>query len=313
MMATPSRDAFADPDWLYELKLDGFRLVAVIREGKVRLLSRRGNDAGRQFPELQELSRLVQPAGAIIDGEIVALGEDGSPSFSLLQQRTGWKGGTTGEEPHASVPVRFYAFDILHYEGLSLLRVPLRERRRLLQASLLPGPHVSILDSFSGADGPVLYKVVKQQGQEGVLAKRLDSIYEPGRRSRAWLKIKAVKEQDCVVVGFTAPNPGRQHFGSLALAVFEGGKLAYAGLVGSGFDGRTLAAVKKELDQRVVARTPLEARKDLAPRGITWVRPDLLCQVKYTEWTRDHILRQPTFLHMRADKLPTDCERAVPA
>jgi bifunctional non-homologous end joining protein LigD len=310
MLAHPETRAFNDPEWSFELKLDGFRTLALVRSGKVRLLSRRGGDATKQFPELHDLGVLLRSREAVLDGEVVAIDEDGLPSFGRLQERTGWKGGRTGREPHATIPILYYVFDILYDDGYSLLGVPLRERRRLMMARLLDGPSVRLLETFGGSDGVVLFEAAKAQGQEGVVAKKLNSIYTPGKRSRSWLKIKANREQSCVVVGFTPPQGGREHFGSLALAVLDDGRLSYAGQVGSGFDGRMLDQLMKVLKPLVV-KSPTRglARKELAPKEVTWVTPELVCDVKYNEWTREKILRQPTFLRMRPDLTVDDCRR----
>src|SRR5258708_18494867 len=291
MLAHPETRAFNDPGWNYELKLDGFRTIALVRDGKVRLLSRRGGDATKQFPELLDLGVLVRSKQAVLDGEVVAIDEDGLPSFGRLQERTGWKGGRGAREPHPTIPSLYYVFDLLYGDGYSLLSVPLKERRRLLMARILDGPSVRLLDSFGGADGELLFQAAKAQGQEGVVAKKLNSVYTPGKRSRSWLKIKANREQSCAVVGFTAPQGGREHFGSLALAVLDGSKLSYAGQVGSGFDGKTLDAVMKDLAGLVVPEPDGMVRKSLAPKETTWVQPQLGCDVKYNEWTREIILR----------------------
>jgi bifunctional non-homologous end joining protein LigD len=309
MLAHPANDPFDDPDWSYEIKLDGFRTLALMRRGKVKLLSRRGGDASRQFSELQELGLLVRAGEAVLDGEVVAIGEDGLPSFGRLQERTGWKGGKSSREPHPSIPIIYFVFDLLYDDGFSLLDVPLLERRRLLGARLLDGPSVRLLDTFSGQDGKVLFKAVRSQGQEGVVAKRLGSKYVPGKRSRDWLKIKAIRTQACAIVGFTPPQGGRKHFGSLALGVIEDGKLAYAGQVGSGFDERGLEAIEAVLRPLALKKAAGITRVQLAPREITWVKPELVCEVKYNEWTRERILRQPTFLRLRPDLLVDDCRR----
>jgi bifunctional non-homologous end joining protein LigD len=309
MLAHPETKPFNDPDWTFELKLDGFRTLALVRNGRVRLLSRRGGDATKQFPELRDLEVLVRSKEAVLDGEVVALDEEGLPSFGRLQERTGWKGGRSGTEPHATIPILYYVFDLLYDDGYSLLNVPLRERRRLMMARLLDGPAVRMLETFGGGDGVLLFEAAKAQGQEGVVAKKQNSIYTPGKRSRNWLKIKANREQSCVVVGFTAPQGGREHFGSLALAVVDEGKLGYAGQVGSGFDGRTLDLLMKSLQPLVVKAPSGLVRKDLAPRDVTWVRPELVVEVKYNEWTREKILRQPTFVRVRSDLSVDDCRR----
>ncbi len=312
MLASPEAKPFDDKQWSYEIKLDGFRTMALVRNGKVRLLSRRGGDATRQFPELQELGLLVRSGAAVLDGEVVGLDEDGLPSFGRLQERTGWKGGKSGKEPHANIPITYYVFDILHDSGFSLCDMPLVERRKLLGARLLDGASVRLLDTFSGTDGTLLFNAVKTQGQEGVVAKRLQSKYYPGKRSKDWLKIKANREQACVIVGLTPPQGGRKHFGSLALGVYEYGKLIYCGQVGTGFDERDLRAVEVAL-RALVAKKPSVTRTELAPREVTWVKPELVCEVKYNEWTRDNLLRQATFLRIRGDLTPADCTREDPA
>ena len=176
-------------------------------------------------------------------------------------------------------------------------------------ARLLDGPSVRLLDSFDGSDGTLLFEAARAQGQEGVVAKKLSSTYTPGTRSKNWLKIKANREQSCAVVGFTAPQGGREHFGSLALGVLEDDGLVYAGQVGSGFDSRTLKEVMGALKRLVLDKPPDIKRVNLAPKGTTWVRPELVCDVKYNEWTREKILRQPTFLRMRPDLTVDDCRR----
>ncbi|MFY9615842.1 MAG: non-homologous end-joining DNA ligase [Candidatus Dormiibacterota bacterium] len=308
MLATPETKPFDDDKWQYEIKLDGFRTMALVRNGKVRLLLRRGGDATRMFPELQELGLLVRSRAAVLDGEVVAMDEEGLPSFGRLQERTGWKGGKTGLEPHGAIPIVYYIFDILHDSGYSLLDVPLRERRRLLGARLLDGPSTRLLDAYPGNVGTVLFDVVKKQGQEGVVAKRLASKYYPGKRSKDWLKIKANREQACVIVGFTPPQGGRQHFGSLALGVYDRGALVYCGQVGSGFNETLLKDVEAALRRLVVKKPPAKGA-ELAPKEVTWVKPELVCEVKFNEWTRDKLLRQATFLRLRPDMVPADCIR----
>jgi bifunctional non-homologous end joining protein LigD len=314
MLATAAAAPFDDARWSHEIKLDGFRTLALVRDGKVKLLSRRGADATRQFPELAELGVLARSEAVVLDGEVVALDEQGAPSFGRLQERTGWKGGASRTSPHPTIPILYYVFDILHEGGLSLLDVPLAERRRLLGVRLLDGPHVRLLETFGGEDGVLLFDLVRQQGQEGIVAKRLDSRYLPGKRTRDWLKIKAVRDQACVVVGYTPPQGGRKHFGSLALAVADGSRLVYAGQVGSGFDERTLRAIVAELEPRRSDQAAAAvARREAAPREVVWVEAALVCEVKFNEWTREGLLRQATFLRLRQDLGLEDCARELAA
>jgi len=244
---------------------------------------------------------------------VVAIDENGLPSFGRLQERTGWKGGRSATTPHPTIPILYYVFDILHDGGLSLADVPLQERRKLLAARLLDGPSVRLLGSFGGEDGTVLLEAIREQGQEGVVAKRLASRYQAGKRSKDWVKVKAIRTQTCVVVGFTPPQGGRRHFGSLAVATFDRGKLTYAGQVGSGFDERTLREIEGRLKPLPPQQPPAPANLGPAPREVTWVSPELVCEVKYNEWTREGVLRQPTFLGMRPDKTPEDCQKETPA
>jgi bifunctional non-homologous end joining protein LigD len=309
MMAHPGDRPFNDPKWVFEPKMDGFRILALVRDGKVRLLSRRGGDATRQFPELQSLGELLRAGQAIIDGEVVAIDESGLPSFQLLQERTGWKGGRTAAEPHPSIPVVYYAFDLPYWEGFSLLKVPLSERRKLLGVCFLDGPNVRLLETFPGEVGAALFEAARKQGQEGVIAKQLNSAYTPGKRTRSWLKIKTIKEQACAIVGYTSPQGGRGHFGSLAVAIMERGKLAYGGQVGSGFDGALLKRLAAAMEPLRLKQPPKLARASAAPKNVTWVEPQLVCEVKYTEWTRDNVLRQPSFLRLRPDLTVEDCVR----
>jgi bifunctional non-homologous end joining protein LigD len=251
---------------------------------------------------------LVRSRAAVLDGEVVALDEEGLPSFGRLQERTGWKGGRSGQEPHGKIPIIYYVFDILHDGDYSVTDVPLRERRLLLRARLLDGLSTRLLDTFDGTDGTALYTAVKQQGGEGVFAKRLASRYYPGKRSKDWLKIKANREQACVIVGFTPPQGGRQHFGSLALGVYDGGELVYCGQVGSGFNEMLLRDIDAAL-RRLVVKKPSVKGAELAPKEVAWVKPELVCEVKFNEWTRDKLLRQATFLRLRPDMVPADSIR----
>jgi bifunctional non-homologous end joining protein LigD len=310
MLASRGKEVFDDPEWSYEIKLDGFRTLALVREGEVKLLSRRGIDATEQFPELVELEVLAR-SDVVLDGEVVALDEQGLPSFGRLQERTGWKGDRSSTSPHPSIPILYYVFDILHDGDLSVLDVPLAERRKLLAARLLDGPSVRRLDSFPGEDGSLVFAVVRAQGQEGVVAKRLDSRYLPGKRSKDWIKIKAVREQACVIVGYTPPQGGRKHFGSLALAVLEDEGLVYVGQVGSGFDEKTLKAIVDQLKVRKEGAPDLRNR-DAAPRNVVWVEPELVCEVKYSERTRAGLLRHATFRGLRPDLTVDDCRWEEP-
>jgi bifunctional non-homologous end joining protein LigD len=233
MMPTRTERPFSHPDWLFEPKLDGYRLIALLNNGKARLISRRGLDATEQYPWLvRELER--QPfRNAALDGEVVALDEQGRPSFQHLQNRA---------DPASSATLLYYAFDLLALDGYDLRAVPLEQRKAQLAATLSPGQRLRLVESFAG-QGEALYQAAVEHGLEGVVAKRRDSRYESGKRSSAWLKIKAVNSDEFVIGGFTRGEGARADtFGALLVGFYDdgSGKLTYAGHVGSGFPERTL-------------------------------------------------------------------------
>jgi bifunctional non-homologous end joining protein LigD len=298
---------FSHPNWLFEPKLDGYRVTATVSQGEVRLTSRRGLDCSSEYPWLVEALKQQPYSEVIFDGEIVALDEDGRPSFQHLQNR--------GSEPH---PVLlFYAFDLLYRDGFDLRGVMLDERRALLVSSLIPSERVRIVDAFP-RDGEALYEAARLQGMEGIVAKRRDSRYETGKRSDSWLKIKATESDEFVVGGYTAGSGTRAStFGSLVVGYYADGddRLTYVGHAGSGFDDRTLLSVFERLQALRTDASPFKGevptvgrwtRPGKAEGPITWVRPELVAQVKYTERTQDGILRAPVFLGLRDDKVAHD-------
>lgn len=307
MVPSLAQRPFSHPNWLFEPKLDGYRVIAVVNDGDVRLTSRRGLDCSSEYPWLVEALKQQPYTNVVYDGEIVALDENGRPSFQHLQNRA--------SEPR---PVLlFYAFDLLYRDGYDLRGVGLEARRALLVNSLIPSERVRIVDAFP-RDGEALYEAVKTQGMEGIVAKRRDSRYETGKRSDSWLKIKATYSDEFVVGGFTTGSGSRAStFGSLVVGYYEDGddKLTYVGHAGSGFDDRTLESVYKRLQQLETDATPFKGevptvgrwtRPGKAEGPIRWVKPELVAQVKYTERTQDGILRAPVFLGLRDDKAPRD-------
>lgn len=285
--------AFDDDHWLFELKWDGVRVVAFIDNGAVRLQTRSGHSAADRFPELLNLHHAVALKQAVLDGEVVALDPEGRPSFQLLQNR--------GREP---VPVHYMLFDLLYADGRRLFRVPLEDRKRLLQNVLRDSAIVKYSEHIV-KDGIAFYQAARQKRLEGILAKLRDSPYQPGVRSPSWLKIKILQQQEAVIGGFTAPRGGRQYFGALIVGVYDDGKLRYAGHTGGGFDEKTLKKVYDQLRPLVVAASPFAATAPKTNETPTWVTPQLVCTVKFSEWTKDGIMRQPVFLGMRDDIDPT--------
>jgi bifunctional non-homologous end joining protein LigD len=304
MLATLTDAAFDDPNWLFEVKWDGYRVEAVVRAGQARLWTRNRTDAARYFPDLAGLSDWIEAREAIVDGEVVALDPDGRPDFSLLQDRTGLRGlevatgrrsaasGTPSVADRAAIPIVYMAFDLLHLDGLSLLNVPLEERKRILQRILRPHPLVRFATHVVG-DGAAFTQAAAGLELEGVVAKRRNSRYEPGRRSRAWLKIKLRLEQEVVVVGWLPGQGSIVELGSLVVAVNEDGRLRHAGQIGSGISEsvrRTLLAQLEPIRVRDSALDPIPRLPDAR-----WVEPRLVIRAEFAEWTSDGLLRQAAF------------------
>jgi bifunctional non-homologous end joining protein LigD len=323
MHASLSESPFSSKDWYFEPKLDGVRALSFIQRGKVGIFSRRGLDATKQYPSVAgELHEQVEPE-MVLDGEIVAFDENGVPSFQELQQRLNLMRESDIKRAESQVPVFYYVFDVLYAGGYDLRGAPLDQRKRLLRQLLMPTDRVRLVEDFE-RDGDVAYRVAVEHGLEGLLAKRRDSVYESGRRSKNWMKIKSTKEDEFIIGGYTEGGGWRAGtFGSLLLGYHdEAGKLRYAGHVGTGFNDRTLRVLKERLealqtDERPFAEEPPRAgmpfgRPKTAP--VAWVKPELVAQVRYAQWTKDGVLRAPSFLGLREDKAPTDVRReeAIP-
>ena len=292
--------AFDDDRWLFEVKWDGIRLVSFIDNGKVSLQTRAGRIVDDEYPQLQAVSRLVNAKQAVLDGEIVALDEEGRPSFQLLQNR--------GKEPH---PMQYVVFDIVYLDGQRLFRVPLEDRKRLLRDIVRDSDLLKYSEHVLG-EGKAFFKAAQQKQLEGIVAKLRDSPYQPGMRSSAWLKIKAVRQQEVVIGGFTEPRGGRRHFGALIVGVYEDGKFVYAGHVGGGFDERSLESLAKLMKPLIVKTSPFSGEPPRGNEKPTWVRPKLVAEVKFAEWTRDGVMRQPVFLGLRDDVDPREVRRELP-
>jgi bifunctional non-homologous end joining protein LigD len=309
MLAISVEKPFDDPEWLFEIKWDGYRAIAFIAKGKVRLVSRNQNDLTAQYPELQVLPKHIKADTAILDGEIAALDEAGRSSFSLMQQRTGIKDGKRRTGSRREIPVLYYVFDLLYLDGYDLRRVPLEQRKNVLAKITDPSGPLRYSDHFY--QGNALFDVAKQKGLEGILAKRRDSFYEE-RRGQSWLKIKITQTLDCVIGGYTDPEGTRLHFGSLVLGLYDKkGDLIHIGQAGTGFNQATLANIWKALHKRETDRSPF-------PHGVEglrkahWVKPELVAEIKFSEWTHataqgGEKLRAPVFLGLREDKDPKEC------
>src|SRR5918993_91255 len=306
LMLAESRDApFTDPAWLFELKLDGYRLLA---SAGPRLFSRNGNDLSHCFPEVSGAVAALPVAGLVLDGELVALDEAGRPSFQRLQQRGKLTRSLDIRQAAVENPVTYYAFDLLAADGFDVRALPLVIRKRLLRKLLPPAGAIRFLDYFEG-DGELLYQHVQKLGLEGIVAKQADSTYRAGR-SPCWLKIRTRLSDDFVVVGFTASKGLRTGFGALLLAQYVEGALIYSGRAGTGFSDKQLIQVRETL---AASRRDGPACGGPIPqeKGITWTEPRMVCEVEFTEWTEGRLLRQPVFLHFRDDKKPEECLRAA--
>jgi bifunctional non-homologous end joining protein LigD len=304
MLATLVEEIPRGASWVFEVKWDGYRAIATVAGGEATLTSRNGNDLTGRFPNVaKEIAKAVKTPDCVLDGEVCALDESGRSSFSAMQQG---KAGT---------PLVYYSFDVLEVDGEPLVDLPLVERGKRLDA-LLDKRNRTVRLSESFDDGRALLEAANEQQLEGIIAKRLDSRYAEGRRTRDWLKIKTHGEQEFVIAGFTKGTGRRaSSFGSLVLGYFRGGELVYAGNVGTGFNSRE---IEKLLDRlrplkrstssfREVPKMPKVRKSD-----VIWVEPRLVCQVEFAEWTHDGRLRAPSYKGLREDKAPEDVRREEP-
>jgi len=309
MLATSVEKPFDDPAWLFEIKWDGYRAISFIADGKVRLVSRNHNDMTGQFSELHDLPKFVKAQSAILDGEIVALDEQGRSSFSLMQQRTGIRSAGRRVAGRSDVPIVYYIFDLIYLDGYDLRRAPLEERKGALSQVVETNELARYSEHFA-AGGIKLFEAARQQGLEGILAKKRDSLYEE-RRTRDWLKIKITQTIDCVIGGYTDPEGSRQFFGSVVLGLYDKkGQLIHVGQAGTGFDQAALKQIFQVLKKLETKRNPFQGEVDAA--NAHWVKPQRVAEIKFTEWTHETAeggmkLRAPVFMGLREDKDPKEC------
>jgi bifunctional non-homologous end joining protein LigD len=338
MLCETHEGAFSKPGWVFELKLDGWRVLAERRGTEARLISRNGIDLSASFPEVVRSLRALPMNNVLIDGEVVTLNALGHPEFQRLQQRARLRRPLDIRRAAVESPATLYAFDLPSLEGYDLRTLPLVERKALLARVVPPAGPLRYLDHIE-TQGEAFFAQVERMGLEGIIAKKAESAYKGGR-SPAWLKIKAARSDEFVVVGFTAPKGSRAGFGALHLAQYVGKQLVYAGRAGSGFDEAQLGDVRKQLEgmrrapnqPACVPPTPLTAatggsrpraaksKKPVAGdygmtvnefEATTWVEPNLVAEVRFTEWTNEGVLRHPVFLRFRDDKKPEECVRAA--
>jgi len=299
MLATLTENYFSDPAWIFERKLDGIRALA-FRDGKrIRLLSRNKLDLAGSFPDVVEALAEQPERDFVVDGEVVAF-EGGMTSFSRLQRRG----------MGSRVPVFYYLFDIMHLDGKNTRELPVIARKKLLREAIDFSPRALRFTTHRTTFGERYLDEACSKRWEGLIAKNTSSPYE-GRRSRNWLKLKCVNEQELVIGGFTDPRGSREGFGALLVGYYENGELRYGGAVGTGFDRDLLLSLHEKLVKLEQPEAPF-ARNGLPRKGVHWVRPKLVAQVGFAEWTRDGKLRHPRFLGLRTDKSPKDVVRERP-
>jgi bifunctional non-homologous end joining protein LigD len=299
-------------DWTYELKFDGIRLIALKDNGKVSLLSRNQNDLSARFPEIVEAIKNLPADECVLDGEVVTLDEQGRSSFQLLQAR---------EMEGQKTPIYFYAFDLLQLEGKSLVSLHLEARKSVLEKLCASAGESIRYSGAIGGDATQLLKEVKRLRLEGIIGKQRNSVYEPGRRSGAWIKLKCVNEQEFVIGGYTPPQGARKYFGAILVGYYKDHDLVFAGKVGTGFTTKSLAALHKKFRAQGRAECPfvdLPSKQNgrwvlgITPsmmRKIHWINPKFVAEIKFAEWTRDGKLRAPVFMGLREDKKPSEAVR----
>jgi bifunctional non-homologous end joining protein LigD len=297
------------PQWLYEVKFDGFRALAIKDGDKVLLRSRNSKDLAARYPQVLEALRNLPARQAVLDGEIVAVDPEGRSSFQLLQSY---------QTPDGPKPALFYyVFDLLNLDGRWLLRLPLSQRKELLKELVRKAPRIIRFSASLEADSAEVFQELKAHGLEGLIAKLKDSPYESDRRSGAWAKFKWSNEQEFVIGGYTPPKRSRPFFGAILVGYHEGQELLFASKVGSGFNTRVLAELHERFQALARKTCPFANLPEKIPGGLTagemractWVEPELVCQVRFTEWTRDHHLRHPLFLGLREDKVAREVVR----
>ena len=309
MKARLAEKPSADGDWSYELKFDGIRLIAVKTGKKVSLLSRNKNELAGRFPEIVEAIGNLPARECVIDGEVVALDAEGRSSFQLLQAR---------DMERRKSPVYFYAFDLLQLDGGSLIALPLKARKDVLEKLCADAGDPIRYSAEIGDDARALLEEVKRRGLEGIVAKQRNSVYEPGRRSGAWIKLKCVNEQEFVIGGYTPPEGSRKYFGAILVGYYKENRLMFAGKVGTGFTANSLLMLHKKFRAEERDDCPFEdlpskqngkwvqAITPSMMRKLHWVNPVFVCEIKFAEWTRDGKLRAPVFLGLRDDKKPKE-------
>ncbi|MGI8959678.1 MAG: DNA ligase D [Bryobacteraceae bacterium] len=306
MLATLVTKPPTGSQWFYEIKWDGIRALCLIKNGVLQIHSRRGNRCEKQYPELHSLVAQVNAKTAWLDGEICVLDEHGRARFEMIQPRISANLNSVPQLA-GNTPATLFLFDVLHIDGYDLRTVPLEDRKRLLQTVVIPNEHIKISEVFE-TDGEHMFEAARRMGLEGILAKDRRSTYE-SRRSTCWLKLKVLNEQEFVIAGFAKRE--REYFGALVLGVQDNRKLRHVGQVGTGFDHKLMKAIHKRLEPLITKACPFEKEPNI--KNVTWVRPEVICQVRFLEWTQDGVLRAPVFVGLREDKAPKEVVQELAA
>jgi len=302
MLATLVDDPFSDPEWIFETKWDGFRSVCFIKNGKARFVSRNQIEMTPQYPELTKVAKQIAAKEAILDGEIVALDEHGMPRFQLLQPRVGRKSGI--DSLRGTAQIVYFVFDLLYVDGCDLTQCTVVERKAKLAEILHPANFIKLSEHVEG-EGEAFFREIEKFHLEGMMAKRAASKYL-AKRSSDWLKIKTVMRSEVVIGGYTQPRGARSYFGSLVCGLYRRGELHYVAHIGGGFNEKTLASIYKLMQPLKSDKSPfLAVPKTNEP--VQWLKPKLVAEVKFSEWTADKHLRHPVFIGIREDKKAKDC------
>ena len=296
MLASVAKEPFDHQDWIFEVKWDGYRAIAEIRDRNVLLYSRNNISFAKRFSPIVES---LQKIGfdAVMDGEVVVVDEEGRPDFEMLQH---YQAKGAGQ-------LVYSVFDLLHFQGHDLTNLPLLRRKELLKKILPSDPRIRFSEHVVN-EGVLFFRVAKEKGLEGIIAKHGSSLYEAGKRSKQWLKLKTRITQEGVIAGFTKPGGSRKQFGALVLAAYEGNVLVPIGQAGSGFTAQQLKAIREQLEPLVQKENPMSMLPETGT-PVTWVRPELVCEVSFSEWTDEGLMRHPVFLRMREDKISREVVR----
>lgn len=289
MLATAVDKPFSHKDWVFELKLDGYRAISEIASHGIRIYSRNGLSFNERYPSIVTALKKIKHT-AVLDGEIVLLNEQNRPDFQKLQHY----------ESNKNLPLVYYLFDIIFFNGKDLRQQTLLDRKKILKKLLGKNRVLRYCDHIEEV-GIGFFKKVLKENMEGIIAKKADSHYIPGIRSREWLKIKNQQSQEAIIVGYTAPKGSRKNFGSILLGQYRRNKLMYIGHAGTGFTENSLKELMKKMQPFVTNKSPFPDK--IRTNGpVTWLKPELVCEVSYTEITRDGMLRHPVYKGLRPEK-----------